>query len=160
MRVLNVSRHLAQNLRPIWPAGICASLQTGHQVLLLLLVHQVEGQLEGDSFHISALESRGDVHVHLEEPAQLPPVLLLLLLQLGEQVDKPLKALLVSVNPDEVDFFEIEHASLDCVGPTVAAAGACVLDIKVPELILLDFKSEGIFKDAPRASKVPVCYRL
>ena len=68
----------------------------------------------------------------LVEPAELPPMLLLLCLQLGEQVDKPLKALLVSVNPDEVDFFEIEHASLDCVGPTVAAAGACVLDIKVP----------------------------
>ena len=125
-------RHLGQNFCPIWSTGICASLQPGYQVLLLLFVHQVDGQLEDDSFHISALKGGGDVHVHLEEPAELPPVLLLLGLQLGEQVDKPLKALLVSVNPDEVNFFEIEHASLDCVGPTVAAAGACVLDIKVP----------------------------
>ena len=128
-----MSRHLGQNLRPIWPAGICASLQSGHQVLLLLLVHQVEGQLEGNSFHISALESRRDIHVHLEKPAELPALVLLLLrLQLGEQVDEPLKALLVSVDPDEVDFFEVEHASLDCVRPTVVAVGARVLDIEIP----------------------------
>ena len=133
VRVLNVRRHLGQNLRPIWPAGICASLQPGHHILLLLLMHQVEGQLEGDSFHISALESRRDVHVHLEKPPELPAfVLLLLRLQLGEQVDKPLKALLVSIDPDEVNFFEVEHASLDQVRPAVVTAGACMLDIEIP----------------------------
>ena len=63
-------RHLGQNFCPIWPAGVCASLQPSHQVLLLLLVHQVEGQLEGDGFHVGALEGGGDVHVHLKKPAR------------------------------------------------------------------------------------------
>ena len=56
----------------------------------------------------------------------------LLELQLGEQVDEPLEALLVPVDPDEVDLPEVEHASLDLVRPAVVAARARVLDIKVP----------------------------
>ena len=132
MSVPNLLGHLGQDFCPIWSAGVCASFQPGQQVLLLLLVHQVEGQLEGDGLHVSALEGRRDVHVHLEEPAELPPVLLLLGLQLGEQVDEPLKALLVAVDPDEVNFLEVEHASLNWVRPAVAAAGAGVLDIEVP----------------------------
>ena len=96
-------------------------------------MHQVESQLEGDGLHVGALEGGGDVHVHLEEPAELSTFVLLLLgLQLGEQIDKPLEALLVAVDPDEVDLLEVEHASLDRVRPTVAAAGAGVLDVQVP----------------------------
>ena len=69
---------------------------------------------------------------HLEEPVQLRTVLLLLRLQLGEQVDEPLEALLVPVDPDEVDLPQVEHPSLDLVRPAVVAARARVLDIKVP----------------------------
>ena len=59
---------LGENFCPVWSTGVRASLQPGHQVLPLLLVHQVESQLERHSLHVVALEGGGDVHVHLEEP--------------------------------------------------------------------------------------------
>ena len=61
--------HLGQDFCPIWSASVCASLQPGHQVLLLLLVHQVQGKLEGDGLHVGPLEGGRDVHVHLKKPA-------------------------------------------------------------------------------------------
>ena len=70
--------------------------------------------------------------MHLEEPAQLATMLLLLRLEVGEQVDEPLEALLVSVDPDEVHLPQVEHAPFDLVSPTLATAWARVLDIEEP----------------------------
>ena len=68
----------------------------------------------------------------LEEPAQLATMLLLLRLEVGEQVDEPLEALLVSVDPDEVHLPQVEHAPFDLVTPTLATTWACVLDVEEP----------------------------
>ena len=70
--------------------------------------------------------------MHLEEPAQLATMLLLLRLEVGEQVDEPLEALLVSVDPDEVHLPQVEHAPFDLVSPTLATTWARVLDIEEP----------------------------
>ena len=70
--------------------------------------------------------------MHLEEPAQLATMLLLLRLEVGEQVDEPLEALLVSVDPDEVHLPQVEHAPFDLVNPTLATTWARVLDIEEP----------------------------
>ena len=70
--------------------------------------------------------------MHLEEPAQLATMLLLLRLELLEQVDEPLEALLVSVDPDEVHLPQVEHAPFDLVSPTLATTWAPVLDIEEP----------------------------
>ena len=43
-------------------------------------------------------------------------MLLLLRLELLEQVDEPLEALLVSVDPDEVHLPQVEHAPFDLRG--------------------------------------------
>ena len=70
--------------------------------------------------------------MHLEEPAQLATMLLLLRLEVGEQVDEPLEALLVSVDPDEVHLPQVEHAPFDLVSPTLTTTWARVLDIEEP----------------------------
>ena len=59
-------------------------------------------------------------------------MLLLLRLEVGEQVDEPLEALLVSVDPDEVHLPQVEHTPFDLVSPTLATAWARVLDIEEP----------------------------
>ena len=83
-------------------------------------MEQVQGELQTDCLHVGPLEGRGDVHVHVQEPVEggvqgpggpaLPahgaPVLGLLDLQLGEQLDEPLEALLVPVDPEEVNLWE------------------------------------------------------
>ena len=59
-------------------------------------------------------------------------MLLRLRLELLEQVDEPLEALLVSVDPDEVHLPQVEHAPFDLVSPTLATSWAPVLDIEEP----------------------------
>ena len=91
--------------------------------------------------------------MHLEEPAQLATMLLLLRLEVGEQVDEPLEALLVSVDPEEVhlnrikglyipelyqrllsDLLEVEHAGGDVIAPLIVTLGTLLLDLPVPEI--------------------------
>ena len=85
-------------------------------------MEQVEGELKPDRLHVGPLERRGDIHVHVEEPerfgfafcllhiflfvcspAHCTAMLGLLDLQLGEELDEPLEALLVPVDPEEVN---------------------------------------------------------
>lgn len=65
-------------------------------------MEEVQGELEADGLHVGLLEGRGDVHVHLEKVAHHTTLLSLLNLELGEQLHKPLKGLLVPVDPVKV----------------------------------------------------------
>ena len=116
---------------PIRPSGICSGLQPCQQVLVLLLVKDVEGHLQGNCLHVGPLQGGGDVHVHLQEVAHLPALLSLLRLQLREQTDEPLKTLLLSVDPDEVNLSQVEHARVDLTRPAVVAIGTRPFDLQV-----------------------------
>merc|ERR1719305_1819163 len=52
---------------PIRPSGICSGLQPCQQVLVLFLVKDVKGHLQGNCLHVGPLQGGGDVHVHLQE---------------------------------------------------------------------------------------------
>ena len=75
--------------------------------LLLFLVMDIQGHLQRHGLHVVPLEGGGDVHVHVQEPLHVTALLLLLYLQLGEEVDEPLEAGVVPVDPEEVDLLEI-----------------------------------------------------
>ena len=76
------------------------------------VVKQVEGQLEADSFNICALQSAGDVHVHVQETFHDATVLGLLNLQLREQIDQPLETALFPVDPEEIHLLTNETNDL------------------------------------------------
>ena len=94
-------------------------------------MEDVEGHLQRNRLHVGPLEGGGDVHVHLQEVAHLPTLLPLLRLQLGEQADEPLEALVLPVDPDEVHLPQVEHARVDLARPAVVAVGTGPLDLQV-----------------------------
>ena len=107
---------------------------------LYLFVKEVEGELEAHCLHVGPLEGRGDVHVHVQEPRHRATVLLLLDLQLGQQVHEPLEALLVAVDPEEVDLAQVEHVGGEVVAPPVLALRA--LPLHQPVTVHDGLKSE------------------
>ena len=122
---------LGEDFVPVWSASIGPRLESGHEVSLLLVVKNVKGKLKGHRLHVCGLQGAGHIHVHLQEPAHTAPILLLLYLQLGQQVHKPLEALLVPVDPEEVHLLEFEHARLHVIGPSVAAIWTGLFDLPV-----------------------------
>ena len=96
---------------------------TCDQVSLLLLVKDVQRHLQSHGLHVVPLEGGGDVHVHVQEPLHVAALLLLLDLQLGQEVDEPLEAGVVPVDPEEVDLLEIEHVGHVLTGPGVITLG-------------------------------------
>ena len=66
-------------------------------------------------------------HVHLEEVSHGAGLLRLLDLELREELDEPLEALLVAVDPEEVDLAQVEHVGRQVVAPPVLALGALAL---------------------------------
>ena len=52
---------LREDLVPIGPAGVGPRLEAGDEVALLLLVHQVQGQLQAHRLHVSPLQGGRDV---------------------------------------------------------------------------------------------------
>ena len=71
-------------------------------------------------------------HVHLEEVPHGAGLLCLLDLELREELDEPLEALLVAVDPEEVDLAQVEHVGRQVVAPPVLALGALALHQPVP----------------------------
>ena len=59
-------------------------------------------------------------------------LLLLLDLQPGQEVYKPLEAGVVPVDPEEVDLLEIEHVGHVLTGPAVTTLGTGGLTAQVP----------------------------
>ena len=109
-------------------------------------VQKIQGKLEPDGLHVRLLQGRGDVHVHVEEPLHGASLLGLLDLQLGQEVDEPLERTLVAVDPEEVDFAEIEDGSGRAVGPLVIAFRTRISDL--PELVHDGLKDGGEGRDA------------
>ena len=129
-----------EHLVPVGSARVGPGLEAGDEVALLPLVEDVQSQLQRHGFHVSALQGGGDVpatvqynrertrivqyvHMHLQESAHRSPILFLLDLQLREKVDKPLEALLVAIDPEEVNLLQFKHARLHVVGPAVGTVG-------------------------------------
>ena len=119
------------HLVPVGSAGQHPALEAGDEVPLLLLVHDVQRHLQRHRLHVVPLEGGGDVHVHVQEPVHVSAVLLLLYLQLGQEVDEPLEAGVVPVDPEEVDLLEVGHVGHVVTGPGVATLGAGRLTAKV-----------------------------
>ena len=84
-----------------------------------LLMQQLQGQLQSDSLHVCLLQSRGDVHVHVQEPLHGAALLRLLDLELGEETDEPLERSLLSVDPEEVHFPQVHHLRFEIIGPAI-----------------------------------------
>ena len=79
-------------------------------------------------------------HVHLEEVSHGAGLLRLLDLELGEELDEPLEALLVAVDPEEVDLAQVEHVGGEVVAPPVLALRA--LPLHQPVTVHDGLKSE------------------
>ena len=69
--------------------------------------------------------------MHLQEPPQHPAHLGHLQLQLGEQTDEPLEALLVPVDPEEIDLLERIHHTGDLLRPGVLTFGTALLYLAI-----------------------------
>ena len=69
--------------------------------------------------------------MHLQEPPQHPAHLGHLQLQLGEQTDEPLEALLVPVDPEEIDLFERMHHTRDLLCPGVLTLRTFLLHLAI-----------------------------
>lgn len=65
-------------------------------------VEEIQCQLQPDCFHVSLLQCRGDVHVHVEKMPHDSVLFRLLDFQLREQFDEPFERLLVTIYPEEV----------------------------------------------------------
>ena len=52
---------LREDLVPVGPSGVRPRLEAGDEVALLLLVHQVQGQLQAHRLHVRPLQGRRDV---------------------------------------------------------------------------------------------------
>ena len=106
---------------------------TCDQVSLLFLVKDVQRHLQRHGLHVIPLEGGGDVHVHVQEPVHVAALLLLLYLQRGQEVDEPLEAGVVPVDPEEVDLLEVEHVGhvLTCPGVTTLGTGGLTAQVSV-----------------------------
>ena len=103
----------------------------------------VQRHLQRHRLHVVPLEGGGDVHVHVQEPLHMAALLLLLDLQLGQQVDEPLEAGVVPVDPEEVDLLQVEHVGHVLTGPAVTALGTGRLVAPVPVHDRLQDGGEG-----------------
>ena len=74
-----------------------------------LFVEQVQCQLQPDCFHVSLLQCRSDVHVHVEKMPHDSVLFRLLDFQLREQFDEPFERLLVTIYPEEVHLLSKER---------------------------------------------------
>ena len=54
---------LSEDLVPVGSSGVGPRLEAGDEVAVLLLVHQVQGQLKPHRLHVSPLQGRRDVPV-------------------------------------------------------------------------------------------------
>ena len=70
--------------------------------------------------------------MHVEEALHGAALLGLLDLELREQIDEPLEAPLVAVDPEKVHFPQIQHGRAQVVGPLVVAFRARVASHPVP----------------------------
>ena len=74
-----------------------------------LFVEEVQCQLQPDCFHVSLLQCRSDVHVHVEKMPHDSVLFRLLDFQLREQFDEPFERLLVTIYPEEVHLLSKER---------------------------------------------------
>lgn len=78
-----------------------------------LFVEEVQCQLQPDCFHVSLLQCRGDVHVHVEKMPHDSVLFRLLDFQLREQFDEPFERLLVTIYPEEVHLLSKERKKIN-----------------------------------------------
>lgn len=78
--------------------------------------------------------------MHVQEAIHGPSHFCLLDLQLREEVDEPLEAPLVAVDPEEVHLAKVEHGRTEILSPLVLAFGARITGFPIPKLRMIKTK--------------------
>ena len=141
---------LLEDFIPVWTAGVCSCLQPSDQITLFLLVQELQRQLEPDRLKMPAMQSGRDVHVHVEKSLHRPTQLGLFNLQLGQQMDEPLEGALIAVDPEKVDFAQVEDRLREFRAPCERAVGARVSRRPVAAHYRLENRGERSHADARR----------